>query len=370
MYLLINTNFLVPQINSSLTLDESIQKLQNETISRNMDWVKNIYVIQEGEQNILYTTDGTNIYKTNLLSNTKKHIYTNKKINYCKNEYWLKYSSSNESISNKNLNKYDNELDENITFTINDKKNKNIIFDEHNDKILIKNIDQSLNDIKNNNHNHNDMENNNNITNGSKINETKVDDNKRKEDNDKKNEIIKMIEEVNGMYQIELTNIKKLELNLKTYDTKLKKLEKTKRDNIINNIIRTQSEYKTWKKIKYGLKDSDDYEVLKPIEELEESNNVVPILFLSKYNYIDKIQNNVSIKKLFNEIILLNLNDLYSSDILPSDNIVQFCNKYMKLSKELHYHFDDHEWSYLENEMNLNSTNKLGSNVVSSNKIQ
>jgi len=150
----------------------------------------------------------------------------------------------------------------------------------------------------------------------------------------------------------------------------LKKLEKTKKDNIINEIIRTQSEYRTWKKIKYGIKDdSDESDVLKPIEELEESNTVVPILFLSKYNYIEKIQNNESIRKLLDEINQLNLNDLYSDNSLPNEKIFQFCNKYMKLSKELHYHFDDHEWNYLENEMNLNSTNKLGSNVISSNKL-
>ena len=179
-----------------------------------------------------------------------------------------------------------------------------------------------------------------------------------------------MIEKVNELYQKELFNIKKLELNLKTFDSKLKKLEKTKKDNIINEIIRTQCEYRTWKKIKYGIKDnSDESDVFNPIITLQESNATVPILFLSKYNYIEKIQNNESIKKLLDEINHLDLNDLYTNNTLPKDEIIQFCNKYMKLSKELHYQFDDHEWNYLENEMNLNSTNKLGSNIISSSKI-
>lgn len=39
------------------------------------------------------------------------------------------------------------------------------------------------------------------------------------------------------------------------------------------------------------------------------------------------------------------------------------------MSKELHYQFDDHEWNYLESELNLNSTNKISPNVVLSNKI-
>ena len=176
-----------------------------------------------------------------------------------------------------------------------------------------------------------------------------------------------MIEEVNDLYQKELSNIKRLELNLKTFENKIKKLEKVKKDNIINEIIRTQSEYITWKKIKYGIK--EDSEILKPINELEETNTIVPILFLSKYNYIDKIQNNEYIKILLDRINCLKLNDLYADNKLPDDDIIMFCNKYIKLSKELHYKFDDHEWNYLENEMNLNSTNKLGSNIISSSKI-
>ena len=64
------------------------------------------------------------------------------------------------------------------------------------------------------------------------------------------------------------------------------------------------------------------------------------------------------ILNLLGEINLINLNILYSSDTLPDVRIIHFCEKYVKLSKELHYKFDN-DWDYLENELNLNSTNRL-----------
>jgi hypothetical protein len=372
MYLLYNTNFLVQRIKNYNTLEDSLRELQIDTISRTLDYNNKIYVIQENEQNIIYTSDGEHIYLINLTDGKKTNIFTNKKINYNGHKYWQQYclpntlitnseqNSSNTMGSKKNFN--NDKISDNMNIIIGEKKSKNIIFEDNNTSFIIKNIVDEQSIPNNKTYNQNDNNDNN-------------DDKDKDKDNDvekeeKRNKIIKMIEDVNELYQKELSNIKKLELNLKTYDSKLKKLEKTKKDNIVNEIIRTQSEYRTWKKIKYGLKDdSDESDVLKPIEELEASNTTVPILFLSKYNYIEKIQNNESIRKLLDEINQLNLNDLYADNSLPNENIVQFCNKYMKLSKELHYHFDDHEWNYLEDEMNLNSTNKLGSNIISSNKI-
>jgi hypothetical protein len=373
MYLLCNTNFLIPIIKHYDSLEDSLRELQIDTMARTQDYNDKIYVIQKNNQNIIYTSDGKHIYLTNLISGIKTNIFTNKKVNYNGNEYLQQYYSSNSLINNLEPNTHDVienlKISDDMNITINEKKNKNIRFVDDNILTTIQDItnktslnDKSLNmkildNVDEQTNNETDIKNKN-----------KIKDDLEKEK--KRNEIIKMIEEVNDLYQKELSTIKKLELNLKTYDSKLKKLEKTKKDNIINEIIRTQSEYRTWKKIKYGLKnDYDETDILKPIEELEESNTIVPILFLSKYNFIEKIQNNVSMKKLLDEINQLNLNDLYYDNSLPNENIVQFCNKYMKLSKELHYHFDDHEWNYLENEMNLNSTNKLGSNIISSNKF-
>lgn len=373
MYLLCNTNFLIPIIKNYDSLEDSLRELQIETILRTQDYNDKIYVIQKNNQNIIYTSDGKHIYSTNLISGIKTNIFINKKVNYNGNEYLQQYYLSNSLINNLEPNisgfieNIENSDDMNMNITINEKKNKNIRFVDDDTSMTIQDITNKTS-LNNESLNIKVLD----MVDEQTNNQTEI-KNVIKEDLEKekkKNEIMKMIEEVNDLYQKELSNIKKLELNLKTYDSKLKKLEKTKKDNIINEIIRTQSEYRTWKKIKYGLKDdSDETDVLKPIDELKESDTVVPILFLSKYNYIEKIQKNESIRKLLDEINQLNLNDLYSDNSLPDENIVQFCNKYMKLSKELHYHFDDHEWNYLENEMNLNSTNKLGSNIISSNKF-
>jgi len=359
MFQLVNTNFLVPIITTYNSLEVALEGLQQETVSRLLEYSKNIYMIEKGKENVIYTSDGTNIYFSKLTkTNEKKIIYTNKKITYMGTEYY-------QTIREQELT-FDTNIkpDMNMNIIINEKKNSNVRFindniakEQNSEQISIQEKSPITNNIINNN-----------------INNKKEIKNEIKDD--KKEEMIKMIEEVNELYQKELSKIRKLQLNLKTFDAKLKKLERTKMDNIINDIIRTQSEYRTWKKIKYSIKDeNDDTDVLKPINELEKTNEIVsidkvPILFLSKFNYMENIQKNESIGKLLDEINQLNLNDLYSDVSLPNNNIVQFCNKYMKLSKELHYHFDDHEWSYLEHEMNMNSTNKLGSNVVSSNKIE
>jgi hypothetical protein len=355
MFSLINTNFLIPKIKNFNSFEESMEKLQCETISRTYDWNKKIYVVKKNEQNILFYSDGMCIFKKNLINNENTQIYTYRKNTYMNNDYWILYDDLNKQSDNKNV------CDMNLV--INEKKKHNVRFEDNDKNSLIVGKIQNKDDLE-----QKEIIKQNEIVKQNEI--TKQNEIIKQNEITKRDEIIKMIEEVNELYQRELSNMKKLELNLKTFDTKLKKLEKTKKDTIINEIIRTQSEYRTWKKIKYGLKDDrDDIDVLKPIEELKESQSIVPILFLSKYNYIEKIQNNESIRKILDEINNLDLNNLYSDNALPRDEIVMFCKKYMKLSKELHYRFDDHEWNYLESEMNLNSTNKLGSNVVFSSKI-
>ena len=372
MYLLVNTNFLVPKIKEYLSLEKSIEELQYETLTRSSEWNDRVYVVKKNVHNNLYKSDGNNIYLLDLSTNQSKIIYTNDKHYFNCNQYWIKYNCLNNVVSHN-----DKINDNNMSLTFNEKKNKNIILEDNNTNKIDNNtnkIENNTNKIENNTNkienNTNKIENNTIVQSDNNIVFVEIDNNEIK---NKKEEILKMIEEVNDLYQKELYNIKKLELNLKTYENKIKKLEKIKKDNIINEIIRTQSEYRTWKKIKYGIKeDSEDLEesdILKPINELEETNTIVPILFLSKYNYIDKIQNNEYIKILLDRINCLKLNDLYADNKLPDDDIIMFSNKYMKLSKELHYKFDDHEWNYLENEMNLNSTNKLGSNIISSSRI-
>jgi hypothetical protein len=377
MYLLVNTNFIVPKIKEYLSLEKSIEELQYETLTRSSDWNDRVYVVKKNDHNNLYKSDGNNIYVLDLSTNQTKIIYTSNKHYYNYNQYWIKYSclnkknnvvSYNDKINEKKIN--DNKSN-NMSLTFNEKKNKNIILEDSNISKIDSNISKIDSNISKIDSNISKIDSNTEVQSVNNMLCIEIDN--KNEIKNKKEEILKMIEEVNDLYQKELSNIKRLELNLKTYENKIKKLEKVKKDNIINEIIRTQSEYRTWKKIKYGIKeDSEDLEeseILKPINELEETNTIVPILFLSKYNYIDKIQNNECIKILLDRINCLKLNDLYAGNKLPDDDIIMFCNKYIKLSKELHYKFDDHEWNYLENEMNLNSTNKLGSNIISSSKI-
>ena len=91
MYLLYNTNFLVQRIKNYNTLEDSLRELQIDTISRTLDYNDKIYVIQENEQNIIYTSDGEHIYLINLTDGKKTNIFTNKKIKL--------FSSINPSIN-------------------------------------------------------------------------------------------------------------------------------------------------------------------------------------------------------------------------------------------------------------------------------
>ena len=344
MHIFINKNFLTPIIKNYFTLEDALNKLQNETILRSNEYNVNVYVINNNS-NEIYNSDGNVIY-LNYLNSNKQPIIFYKYIdtNFMGFNYKIKYKQIEKNISIDNINKQENTINnenkciDNMNITFNNKKN-NYIFEN---KINL----ETENKINL------ETENKSNINN--KQDKIIVENNIIKEN--KKEELLKLIEQFNELYQKELSNIKKLDLIIKSYDTKIIKLEKNKKDEIINNIIRTQSEYQTWKKLKYIIKEEND--VLKPTNELELSDKTVPVLFLAKYNYLEKIQTNETIKKLLEDLNKINLNELYSEDKLIDEQITKFSNKYMKLSKELHYKFD-HEWDYLENELNVNSTNKL-----------
>ena len=351
MYIFINKNYLVPIVKYYENRIDALNKLQNETIFRNNDnFTNNIYILNEyDEQTILYFSDGKVIYKKNINSQELVIFYKYNTSFFMNTNYVLSWTEKQIQENNDDMK---------ISFETKQTTN-NILVDNGN----IENISLKLSNNYSNN-NLNEIKNENENENVNEIKNENVNENvNEKEFNieyiKKKEEIIKMIEEVNELYQKELSNIKKLELNIKSYDLKIAKLEKKKKDDIISEIVRTQSEYRTWKKIKYIIEDDDNEQtILKPLEELTESHNIIPILFQSKYDYLDKIQTNESIKNLLNEINLINLNELYSENNLIDDKIIKFCKKYMNLSKELHYTFD-HEWDYLENEMNVSSTNRL-----------
>lgn len=378
MYTFVNKNHLIPIVISYLDKKLAFDKLYHDTICRNEDYNNNIYLVYEKDDSLeLFFSDGNNIYCKSDFNNNDKYtniVHSFSKLNFMDSYFLINNTTINNvfEIKKKQINE--------MNLSIEHKSCNNILLKDNTKKVSFENTQFSKNNNTNDNYHlkteilpiqcelvNNLSENNlsiNNLSlnnNDDKVTEIslcgiKENDTKCVEKNEKKKQLILLIEQVNDLYQKELSNIKKLEMNLKVFDTKLTKLNKKKREDMINDLIKTQSEYQTWKKLKYKI--SDESDILKPIGELELSEKTVPILFLSKFDYINKIQENDGISNLFEEINLIDLNKLYSDNIFPNDKIIQFCKKYVKLSKELHYHFD-HDWDYLENEMNLNSNNKL-----------
>jgi len=337
MYTFINKNFCIPIIKNYNNKIDALIKLQYDTYLRDKKYNKNVYIFSKNEnKSEIYYSDGEFIYCKNI--NNKLNIkpviiYKYSNFNLLDTEYLLEYSENNQNIIFNDINKDENK-DEMKLFI----KNK-INTKEENIQPVNNYLNKNIIEIINKENTIISEENN--LT---------------QEEIENKNKIIKLIEEVNDLYKNELLKISKLEQNIKLFDKKINKLEKKKEEENYNNVVKTYSDYKTWKKIKYIIK--DDTDINKPIEKLELSNIPIPILFLSKYNYIDKIQENHEIKKIFDEINLIDLNNIYCNKILPNDNIIKFCNKYIKISKDLNYMFD-HQWDYLDNEFNINSTNKM-----------
>jgi hypothetical protein len=346
MYTFVNKNYIIPIVFEYEDKTDAIDRIYHETICRSNEYNSNVYIVCQTENFVeFYYSDGINLYKSDNSENNQYLIekFNNIKYmgcNYLFNDYSLKSNGNNSQLENMNL-VIGDQLNNNISLNSDLNTTNKKVFFQPLDKIISENIINK--------------EENNKVQKIEKIEKIEISETTNEYDK-KKGELFKLIEQVNEMYQKEIFKIKKLELDLKTFDDKLKKLNKKKKEKIINNIIKTQSEYQTWKKIKYIV--NDEIDVFKPIGELELSNKSTPILFLSKYDYINKIEENESIAKIFEEINLINLNELYSSAILPDEKIIKFCEKYVKLSKELHYHFEN-EWNYLENEMYINSTNRM-----------
>ncbi len=353
MFIIVNKNYLVPTEEAVENKEIALNKLLREVVRRTKEYSSNVYVVEYDsngfefqmyyfEENKLYCVNPTQNGK--LKNNIPKLIYTYADIEW-RNQKFI--GSCKFTLEN---------IVQNQTEDVKQIKNMNIVINEHMekpDKFIIGDrfctLQNESEEIKNN-------------TNEEKNKKT-TDENKQIEEstesielNNKLNKLLEAIEEVNSMYQIELVKIRNLELSLKSYDKKILKLEKTKREETFNDVIKTQSEYRTWKKLKYKIECESD--ILKPIEELKLNDKESPILFLSKYEYFDKMLERDEIKKLFDELNLINLDQMYTKDELPCENILLFCKKYVKISKDLHYKFD-HDWSHLDFEMNMNSTNKL-----------
>jgi len=171
--------------------------------------------------------------------------------------------------------------------------------------------------------------------------------NELNEDDEKKKTLLKACEEVMDLYKFEEYKMKKLELDLKSLNNKIEKLKKQKNDKIFDNLLKLKNDYRTWIKLKYVINNNDDlFKNLNELEKTEISN--IPILFLSKYNYFEKLVDNLELTNLLDLINKLDLEKLYvENNFNHIDNIIKFSENYVKKSKLLHYKFD-HDWDYLE----------------------
>ena len=203
MYTFVNKNLLIPIIITDLTEHDAINKLYYETINRSNEYNELVYVVYEMNEEIaIYYSDGSGIFYKNILSDEIIIKYRYKKIKLLNNQYIFKIKTDIEKINNNSdINSMSlsicNKFSDNIMLLENSRKDDN---------------NEIINSIDKNNKN-----------------------------NLQKKKLIKLIEEVNEMYNKEISNSKKLEKNLKTFDNKINKLNKKKKEIIINDIIKTQS---------------------------------------------------------------------------------------------------------------------------------
>ena len=397
MFILVNKNHLVPSVETLMDKELTLNKLIGETVHRTNEYSSNVYAVEcdsNGYELQIYYFEQNKLYCSNLNQcenpkNDRELIYTYEQIVWRNQKFTGLYKLDSKPIVQTQT--QTQTQFENIEQHMNDEKTKDIEQHEQHEQHMddveqAKNMSLSINDycaekpdkfiigdkfdaFRNQTEKNENTINNESIElkESTKSNELKelaestksaesAESAESSESNDKLNKLLEAIEEVNSSYQMELAKVRNLELSLKSYDKKILKLEKTKREEMFFDVIKTQSEYRTWKKLKYKIESEAD--ILKPIEELELNDKDSPILFLSKYEYFDKMLAREEIRKLFDELNLLNLDQLYTKDELPCENILLFCKKYAKISKDLHYKFD-HDWSHLDFEMNMNSTNKL-----------
>jgi hypothetical protein len=304
-YTLVDKNLLIPEISLSTEYFDILTQLYKKTYLRNKEYCENVYVVKyDGfKYEYIISYDGNNFFEFN--DGIKKNL--NLDLSYI-------FVSQN-SIGNLNTNKQ-------MTITFKEEKSKVLPVKK---EIILK---------------------------------EEVEDNKQNEEKDKKKqELIKKCEQVMDLYNLELNNIKKIEFKIKSLDSKLEKLEKKKREKIISDISRTKGDYETWKKIKYVITKDSLKDIFKSEEELKlRGEPVIPILFTAKYNYIENVIKNEKIKNIFEVLNKINIDELYISETINLEKeLIDFCNKYYELSKkELHYNFD-HDWDYLDLEMNANS---------------
>ena len=340
-YTLVDKNLLIPEIIISEQYFDIIIQLYKKVYKRDLDYCSNIYIIKYNGEKYESTINSDGNFFYEIIGNEKQRLelkldldlsYIFIQQNKTKPEVKPEVKSDPKLIP-VNLVKEEKEEKQEITKPKPMSKPMEIVFNEK--------IESSIS-----------------------IEEKKTEtdeEKKKKEEKDKKDKkkelLLKTCEQVMDLYNLELSNIKKTENQIKTLNSKLEKLEKKKQEQIIKDITRTKSDYETWKKLKYKIGRDEENLVYKPEEELElREDPTIPILFTAKYNYIDTSVKNDKVKQIYMELNKLNIDELYIQDSIDLDpNIIKFCEKYYKIAKnDLHYKFD-HDWDYLDTEMNADS---------------
>lgn len=352
-YTLVDRNLLIPEILIKEEFFEGLEELYKKTYLRTKEYNQNVYMVKYSGVRFdgIIKSDGEKIYEVDSDDSIIRYVDIDYSYLYKKSRTNLSEEKNIEIKQDNSEIKPDNKSKQNLVTDSNivskNKQNINTHSTIKNVKIESENLDDMNINIKTNKTSNIVIDNSDKLL-IKKDSEDKI----LKEKEDKKNELLKMCEQVMDMYNLELNNIKKTELNLLSIDNKIKKLLNKKREKVFENITRTKDEYETWKKIKYNIPKENQSMVSLPESELElRENPVIPILFVAKYNYIEKILGNEQVKEIFTILNKINLAELYVKDEIDLDpKIIKFVEKYTEISKkDLHYKFE-HDWDYLDNE--------------------
>lgn len=248
----------------------------------------------------------------------------NQNTDYCQNVYIVKLNN-NEIISiilykDRKFFEVDKNNITNMNINVNNIDNQQI-------------YEKFLNFIKNDKI---DIKINSNVQNNINI----IEDNKQNseidlEKEEKKKKIIIMCEEVKQLYNLQVIKIKKIQTQINNIDKKIKNLIKKKNEEVVSNIILIKNEYDAYLKIKNNFENIKNFEI--------------PILFLSKYEYINNIIKNQKYKSYYDEIEKIDTEKLFIEQDVDNINpdIIKYSKEYLTISKNLNYKFS-HDWDYLE----------------------
>jgi hypothetical protein len=200
-YILVNKNFLIPEIIKSDNLNKLIQQMVDYTQNMNNEYIMNVYIVYEDS---IYFTNNNEIYilQNNSINKFETNVVSNKSLNII---YNFINNKSNNNVSLKQQPKKHNSL----SFSIPEPINFSLI--EKQDKIIVEELTEEE------------------LT------------------------ILKLIEETQELYEKERFKIKEIENKIKTIDNNNNKLKKQKEDKEISNFSKLKNDYKTYNKIRKNI---------------------------------------------------------------------------------------------------------------------